>query len=216
MLAVLAAALVTAAAGCDTGDGKTMRPPTSEQRANVPTTTTTAPSVPVAGDVDGGAGTFAPATIPASVAAAPFMVSVPWANGGIIDARFTCDGADLSPLMTWTAPPAGTVELALLVTDDDADGYVHWAVAGIPATAGEKGEGATITGALEGVNDAGTVGWTGPCPPDGAPHTYRFTLYALDQQAELPDDFTGTELAAVAGAASTAIAELTGTYTRAG
>ncbi len=215
LLTALVATLVVAGAGCDTGDGKTMRPPTSDQRANVPTTTTTVPgSVPVAGDVDGGVGTFAPVTLPASVAAAPFVLSLPWANGGVIDARFTCDGADLSPLLTWTAPPAGTVELALLVTDDDADGYVHWAVAGIPPTAGEKGEGATITGAVEGVNDAGTVGWSGPCPPPGAPHTYRFTLYALGQQAELPDDFTGTELAAVAGAAATAIAELTGTYSR--
>ena len=106
--------------------------------------------------------------------------------------------------MTWTAPPAGTVELALLVTDDDADGYVHWAVAGIPPTAGEKGEGATITGAFEGVNDFGNVGWSGPCPPAGAPHTYRFTLYALDQQAELPDGFTGADLEAVAGPAASA------------
>jgi Raf kinase inhibitor-like YbhB/YbcL family protein len=118
--------------------------------------------------------------------------------------------------MTWTAPPAGTVELALVVTDDDAGGFVHWAVAGIAPTAGETGEGATITGALEGVNDAGTVGWTGPCPPPGAPHTYRFTMYALAQQAELPDGFTGADLVAVAEPASTAIAELTGTYTRAG
>ena len=116
--------------------------------------------------------------------------------------------------MTWTAPPAGTVELALLVTDEDADGYVHWAVAGIPPTAGEKGEGATITGSTEGVNGSGIVGWSGPCPPAGELHFYRFTLYALDQQAELPEGFTGADLAAVAGPASVATAEVTGTYAR--
>ena len=103
----------------------------------------------------------------------------------------------VSPLLIWSAPPAGTSELALLVTDDDAGGFVHWAVAGIPAAAGEVGEGAPITGAVEGRNDFGDPGWSGPCPPAGAPHTYRFTLYALSQQAELPEDFTGDDLAAV-------------------
>jgi Raf kinase inhibitor-like YbhB/YbcL family protein len=217
-LAVLATALVASVAGCDTGDGKEMRVPTSEQRANLPTTTTTTSTVPgVPSDVAGavpGASTGVPTT--GAATPAPFGLALPWANGGSIDARFTCDGTDLSPLMTWTAPPAGTVELALLVRDDDADGYVHWAVSGILPTAGEKGEGATITGAFEGVNDAGTVGWSGPCPPVGDPHTYRFSLYALGQQAELPEGFTGAELAAVAEPAAIAVAELTGTYSRAG
>lgn len=209
-MALLAAVAVPAAAACDTGDGKTLRPPTSDERLAMPTTTTTITSslVPTPTGVDG-------ATATTAVSAAAFTMAVPWANGGLIDARFTCDGAGLSPLLTWTAPPAGTVELALLVTDDDADGYVHWAVAGIPPTAGEKGEGATITGALEGVTDAGVTGWSGPCPPVGGPHTYRFTMYALGQQAELPDGFTGAELAAIAGPASIAITEVTGSYIRA-
>jgi Raf kinase inhibitor-like YbhB/YbcL family protein len=225
LLAVATTALVTAA--CDTGDGKEMRAPTSDQRANQPTTTTsttsTLPAIP--GELGGVGTSILPAPLPGGAAtaspttafpnAAPLSLALPWADGGAIDARFTCDGADLSPLMTWTAPPAGTVELALLVTDDNADGYVHWAVAGIPPTAGEKGEGATITGAFEGVNDSGITGWSGPCPPAGGPHTYRFTLYALDQQAELPDGFTGAELAAIAEPAAVASAELTGTYTRA-
>ena len=93
---------------------------------------------------------------------------------------------------------------------------MHWAVAGIPATAGEVGEGAQITGAVEGRNDFGDPGWSGPCPPAGAPHTYRFTLYALSQQAELPEDFTGADLAAVATSANLGLAESTGVYTRAG
>lgn len=215
LLALLAATVIPLAAGCDTGDGKTLRPPTSDQRAAMPTTTTTTPTslggasvLPGAGAGDPGA-TSTPVTGSLSLAA-------PWADGGAIDIRFTCDGANLSPLLTWTAPPPGTVELALLVTDDDAAGYVHWVVAGIPPTAGEKSEGATIAGAVEGVNDSGVSGWSGPCPPAGGPHTYRFTMYALGQQAELPDGFTGADLAAIAAPAATAIAELTGTYTRAG
>ena len=105
-----------------------------------------------------------------------------------IDARFTCDGDDVSPPLSWTGAPAGTVELALLVTDDDADGFVHWAVAGIAPASGRCVEGAGPPGAVAGAERLRRAGWSGPCPPAGSPHTYRFTLYALNQQAEVPDD----------------------------
>jgi Raf kinase inhibitor-like YbhB/YbcL family protein len=203
---------VVALGGCDSGDGRDLRPPSSAQRAAMTTTTSsTTTSAPAFPDV--GAVTTLPGAAPTSTAAA-FSLQLPWAEGAAIDARFTCDGEEHSPALAWTAPPAGTVEMALLVTDDDADGYVHWAVAGIPPSAGQVGEGATITGAVEGVNDFDDVGWGGPCPPEGEAHTYRFTLYALDQQAELPEDFNGDDLAAVAQPAALAVARATGTYTR--
>jgi Raf kinase inhibitor-like YbhB/YbcL family protein len=208
---LVALALVAlAATSCDTDDGRQLREPTSEQRAAATTTstTTTVPLVP--GEINT---TPTTATTTAVVASA-FSLEAPWPLGAPIDARFTCDGEDRSPTLIWTAPPSGTVELALLVTDDDADGFVHWAVAGIDPTAGEVGEGGTIIGAVEGRNDFGNPGWGGPCPPSGT-HTYRFTLYALGQQAELPDDFTGDDLEAVANSTSLAVAETTGTYTRA-
>jgi len=211
-LAALAALIgIVLVAACDAGDGKTMRPPTAEQRAAMPTTTTTTtlPSVldPTAGD---DAGTMATSAVPQS-----FSMTLPWADGGAIDPRFTCDGAGLSPAITWTAPPAGTAELALLVTDDDA-GFYHWAVGGIDPASGSKAEGATFAGATEGKNDFGKIGYGGPCPPKGSTHTYRFSLYALSQQAELPDGFTGKDLAAIADPAALTVAEVTGTYTRPG
>jgi Raf kinase inhibitor-like YbhB/YbcL family protein len=218
-LAVCAAlvTLVTIAAACDTGDGKTMRPPTAAQRAALPTTTT---STTVATSADGGLGgavsTVLPGITGTAVAPSSFAMTLPWSDGGAIDGRFTCDGADVSPPITWTAPPAGTVELALLAVDDDAGGYVHWAVAGIPPTAGGTAEGATFAGAVEGENGFGKIGYGGPCPPTGATHTYRFTLYALDQQPELPAGFTGKDLENVTATASLAVAETVGTYTRAG
>ena len=210
--AVAALALMTLVSACDTGDGRSLREPTPEQRAAVPTTTTTTTSTLVAPPADLAGGSVATTT--AAVAAQPFSLSARWSLGSVIEAPFTCDGEDRSPLVTWTAPPAGTVELALVLTDDDAPGYVHWAVAGIPPTAGEKGEGATITGAVEGVNSGGSVGWLGPCPPAGETHTYRLTMYALNQQAELPERYTGADLQAVAGSAALAVAEVTATYTR--
>ena len=39
-------------------------------------------------------------------------------------------------------------------------------------------------GARQAVNDFGKTGYSGPCPPPGAPHHYVFKLYALD--AKLP------------------------------
>ena len=213
-LAALAALIgvVVLVAACDTGDGKTMRPPTSEQRAAMPTTTTTTTTLPSVLDPTAGhdAGTAATGAAPASLS-----MTLPWADGGAIDARFTCDGADLSPAITWTAPPAGTVELALLVTDDDA-GFYHWAVSGIDPASGTKSEGASFAGATEGTNDFGKIGYGGPCPPKGETHTYRFSLYALSQQAELPDQFSGKDLAAIADPAALTVAEVTGTYTRPG
>jgi Raf kinase inhibitor-like YbhB/YbcL family protein len=212
--------IVTVVAACDTDDGKTMRPPTNSERAAMPTTTT-ATTITAAPGATGVLGSPGVTGLPggaggASTASAALTVTLPWADGGAIDTRFTCDGADTSPQISWTAPPAGTVELALLVVDDDAGGYVHWAVAGIPPAAGETPEGEGFPGALEGINSFGKTGYGGPCPPSGATHTYRFTLYALGQQSELPDGFTGQDLETFVEPTAIAVAEVLGTYTRAG
>jgi Raf kinase inhibitor-like YbhB/YbcL family protein len=203
-LAVLAAVL----AACDTDDGRQLREPTDAQRAAM---TPTPSTIATDGSVVAGPLTTLP---PASdAAAAPFTLTTPWADGGVIDARYTCDDEDISPALSWTAPPEGTVELALLVTDDDAGGFVHWAVAGIPPSAGGVAEGTPIAGAIEGVNSFGEAGWGGPCPPEGT-HTYRFSLYALSQQAEVAEGFGSADLATYTESASLGVAEVTGTYAR--
>ena len=48
--------------------------------------------------------------------------------GGTIPVKYTCDGADLSPPLQWTAPPSGTASLALICDDPDAPvgTWVHW------------------------------------------------------------------------------------------
>jgi len=244
LLVPVVAALVGAA--CDTGDGRQLREPTAAERAAMPTTTTTTsvlPSLPldVIGDAaasttvgagstvagSAGVGSTIGGSVVGSVPAAPttlpgtFAIQAPWSTGAPIDVRFTCDGEDRSPLLTWTAPPAGAVELALVVTDDDAQGFVHWAVAGIPPTAGQidegAGAGAQVTVGFEGVTGFGTPGYGGPCPPTpGETHTYRFALYALGQQTELPDGYTGDELIAFAAATAVGYTDVTGAYTRAG
>jgi Raf kinase inhibitor-like YbhB/YbcL family protein len=107
-----------------------------------------------------------------------FRLSSPaFPNGGAIPARYTCDGPGVSPPLRWTAPPPRTRSLALLVTDLDAGGFVHWRATGIPPHAGGVRAGERLP--HEGVNGFGGRGWGGPCPPGGT-HRYLFVLSALD------------------------------------
>jgi Raf kinase inhibitor-like YbhB/YbcL family protein len=195
---------LVALSACDTDDGRQLRPPTSDQRAALTTTTTT-----LAPAAQGLATTLSPAP-PAQA----FTMTAPWADGGAMDAQYTCDGKDVSPALSWTAPPQGTVELALLVTDDDAADFVHWAVAGIAPQAGGVAQGAKISGAVEGESSFGETGWGGPCPPAGK-HRYRFALYALSQQAEMGKGFAPAALQVYTRTSSLSVTEVTGTYERA-
>ena len=112
----------------------------------------------------------------AAVAAAFALVSPAFHDGAAIPVRFTCDGANVSPPLRWTAPPRGTVALSLTVFDPDAPagGFLHWRIPRLPVSARSLPAGSRLGGR----NGAGGSGWTGPCPPSGT-HHYRFTLQAL-------------------------------------
>jgi Raf kinase inhibitor-like YbhB/YbcL family protein len=99
-------------------------------------------------------------------------------QGGSIPARFTCDGADVSPPLEWSDAPEATVSFVLIADDPDASGFVHWLVADIPASVSSLAEGRTEGIGVAGRNDFGRSGWGGPCPPSGE-HHYRFSLFAL-------------------------------------
>ncbi len=121
--------------------------------------------------------------------------SAAFAQGGEIPARYTCEGDDLSPPLTWSGVPAEAKSLALVVDDPDAPDpahpkmtWVHWVLYDVPTSATGLAEAirrdALPTGTKEGVNDWKRTGYGGPCPPIGR-HRYFFQLYALD--AVLPD-----------------------------
>jgi Raf kinase inhibitor-like YbhB/YbcL family protein len=113
----------------------------------------------------------------AALVAAFTLTSPAFHAGATIPKRYTCDGADVSPALRWTAPPRGTKSLSLSVVDPDAPGghFVHWR---IPRLAASK-RGLPAGSRLGARNSAGTNGWTGPCPPAGPAHHYRFELRAL-------------------------------------
>jgi Raf kinase inhibitor-like YbhB/YbcL family protein len=105
-----------------------------------------------------------------------------------LPAKYTCDGADVSPALTWNEPPAGTQSFALIVDDPDVPKktVIHWLLYELPAAARALPEGVPTKaklpdGSRQGKNDPGKIGYTGPCPErGGAAHHYFFKLYALD------------------------------------
>jgi len=114
------------------------------------------------------------------VLAAAFALSSPaFAAGQTIPARYSCDGANRRPALRWTSPPRGTRSFALLVEDPDAPSgtFTHWLAWGIRPTVRRLAAGARPP--RQGRNSAGSIGYTGPCPPPGPAHHYVFRLYAL-------------------------------------
>jgi Raf kinase inhibitor-like YbhB/YbcL family protein len=194
----VALALVTLAA-CDTGDGRELRPPPPGATAPpLPTSSTSAPS----------------ATVGQPGAAAFTLSSSAFVPRAAIPARHACDGADVSPPLSWSGVPAGTVELAITVVDVSAGGWVHWVVAGIdPAVLG-LGEGGVPEGAVQARNDFGSVGWQGPCPPAGEVHDYEFTLHALRAPSGVSPGAPGAQAAAAIEAAAGSRTSITATYGR--
>lgn len=148
-VAVLVACSVTSFVACN-DDGRTLRPSAPDQTASVYTTTTTStvPDDVVAdpGQLDG----IDPALESPALA---FVLNLPWEDGGAIDSRYTCDGADIQPGASWLGAPAEAVEMAIVVTDTDADNFVHWVIAGLDPTDPFIGENSIPIGAIEGTND---------------------------------------------------------------
>ena len=114
------------------------------------------------------------------------LTSGAFENNGTMPARYTCRGENVSPPLSWTDPPDGTAELALVVVDLDTPfgTITHWIVYGIPPDRRELSEAVDAVtlsdaGISQGRNGAFRRHYMGPCPPWGR-HRYVFTIYALD------------------------------------
>jgi Raf kinase inhibitor-like YbhB/YbcL family protein len=119
----------------------------------------------------------------------PLMLASPAIPpNGEIPAQYTCDGADISPPLSWSDVPAGTGSLVLVVEDPDAPSgtFRHWAVFDIPpASRGlDAGYSANrpVAALHQARNDFGKTGYSGPCPPkEGGTHHYHFRLLAISR-----------------------------------
>jgi Raf kinase inhibitor-like YbhB/YbcL family protein len=155
---------------------------------------------------------------PPSAASAAFtLTSTAFAEGGAIPTEFSCDGANVSPPLSWAGVPAGSEALVLVVDDPDARGFVHWIVLDLPGTDGSlpKDVSPTADSPQQGTTSFGKVGWGGPCPPSGT-HHYRFTLTAVAAPLGLPGHPSGPDVEAALGRANVlGKTVLTATYRRA-
>lgn len=150
------------------------------------------------------------------------ITSPAFGHGDEIGRRFTCDGDDVSPPLTWSGVPADTMSLALLCDDPDAPRgtWHHWAIFDIPADVTALPEGyrrqERVGNIRQAVNDFGTVGYGGPCPPPGhGLHHYHFHLLALGiETLGLGESALCVDVAKAAQPHILAEAELVGTYKR--
>jgi Raf kinase inhibitor-like YbhB/YbcL family protein len=153
-------------------------------------------------------------SIAESPADGPLEISSPaFEDGAPIPFQFTCEGPNISPPLTWSAPLGG----ALVVDDPDAVGgpYIHWIVIGIPPGPANLVNGEVPPGGTELLNSAGKASYTGPCPVAGTGiHHYRFTLYQLPATLQLPPGLGGLKAAQEIARATTAQAQITGTFER--
>ena len=147
------------------------------------------------------------------------LTSSAFADGEPIPARHACDGADLSPELSWSGAPEGTQSFALVMRDLTND-TIHWVIWDIPASSESLPEAveklfepAVPAGARQSLSfDGNTRGYLGPCPPE--PHTYEFLLCAMDVETlqGVDESSTSAELDPLIRAQALGEAPLTGTF----
>jgi Raf kinase inhibitor-like YbhB/YbcL family protein len=98
--------------------------------------------------------------------------------------QYTCNGKDISPALSWSNAPTETKTFVIILSDPDAPGgeFYHWVVYNIPSIISSLDEGQTEMppGAIVAENSFDKQKYSGPCPPKGSSHRYKFELYALD------------------------------------
>lgn len=108
-------------------------------------------------------------------------------HGSFIPRKYTCEGQNISPSVSWYKAPSSTKSFVLIMDDPDAPigTFTHWIVYDIPASVNSLDEGVSRSpmlpqGIKQGINDFGRVGYDGPCPPKHQTHRYFIKVIALD------------------------------------
>jgi Raf kinase inhibitor-like YbhB/YbcL family protein len=116
------------------------------------------------------------------------VTSGAFVSGGDLDDRYTQNGDNMSPGITWSKGPQGTQSYVVLAEDSGvnrAEPIVHWVIFNIPSTAislpqNVPTDGTLENGTIQGKNVRGTAGYIGPKPPAGQTHPYHFQVFALN------------------------------------
>jgi Raf kinase inhibitor-like YbhB/YbcL family protein len=141
-----------------------------------------------------------------TASAAMTMTSTDIRSGSAIPvAQFypRCGGENISPNLSWSGAPSGTMSFVLTMIDVDVkpDQWSHWIVVSLPATSNSLARGAhSLPGAAKAVvSNFGDAAYAGPCPPKGTGvHHYQFTIWALPTASiSLAPDEKATTLTAL-------------------
>jgi hypothetical protein len=144
------------------------------------------------------------------------LISPAFEQGRPIPRKYSCEGDNASPPLSWSTPPEGTRSLALIVHDPDAPtgDFTHWVAWAIDPGAGGLAEGEHPP--AEGANGFGENGYGGPCPPPGhGAHRYQHELFALDTELDLEAESSREQLEDAMEGHVLGGGELLGTYERA-
>ena len=138
----------------------------------------------------------------------------------MIPAKYTCDGQNISPPLSWSGAPKETKSFALICDDPDAPAgtWVHWVIFDIPANVNSLPEKVSRQDEIVGLEKSGKntsqhFGYDGPCPPGGT-HRYYFKLYALDTMLNLNAGLSKEDLLKAMKGHILAEAQLMGRYKR--
>ena len=141
--------------------------------------------------------------------------STAFENNQTIPKKYSCDGEEINPRLSFLDVPQDVQSLALIVDDPDAPSgiFTHWTLWNIDPKSSGISENNIPAGAIQGNSDAGKIGYIGPCPPSGT-HHYFFKLYALDSMIDLPSGSKRSDLEKTMENHIIARAEFVGLYSR--
>jgi phosphatidylethanolamine-binding protein (PEBP) family uncharacterized protein len=108
-----------------------------------------------------------------------------------ISAHYTCDGANVSPPISWSGVPSNTVEIDLFLFNlAPVHGklFADWAVAGLSPKLHGLSAGQLPPGAIVGRNSRGQTAYS-LCPAKGPLVRYAFLMYALPKKIPVSSGF---------------------------
>lgn len=120
--------------------------------------------------------------------------SIAFGQEETIPLRHTCDSSNISPPLAFDDIPKKVQSFAVVMDEPEAEGgrFTHWLLWDIPVGSSYVTEAVPKTAnpddtLVQGINDAETIGYTGPCPgeEDFAEHRYVIRVYGLDVPLDL-------------------------------
>lgn len=149
------------------------------------------------------------------------VTSPAFVDGGPLPQKYTADGADVAPPLSWSEVPPDTKSVAILCEDPDAPkkNFAHWVLYDITPSInelpGQAMHDQVPQNAKVGTNDFGRLGYAGPCPPPSSePHRYEFKVFALDKTLELDRAATRDQVCSAMESHILAEGQIVGRYGR--